>query len=229
MRWKVLKCCLSVVMVVSLFSVPVSAAGAPSAETTEYIPENVAEIIASYFVDDICAMPDSKWTSDTVVSNSVTMYDTDGAVSAYSFELTTNGRDTGYVVVSAYSDVESVILEFSDVEKPLYEVFNLAPMDSVVYTGTLNYFKKENGDDLLAIDGAIVNKYEVPEPLTGNRDVEKLPSPMSSVIEDPFAWAGRYYGGQFSAIEWKNVFEDYCDFGCMDEFKRVNSTQYYRQ
>ena len=116
MRKKLVACFLSVSLVVSLLSFPASAANVSSSSS---IPENVAEIIASYFVDDYSTMPDSKWTTDTVIVDTVTMYDVDGAVSAYSFELGTYGVDTGYVVVSAYPDVEHVILEFSDSAEPI--------------------------------------------------------------------------------------------------------------
>lgn len=226
MRRKLLACCLSIVMVVSLLSFPVGAANTPSTETTESIPENVAEIIASYFVDDFRTTPDCAWTADTTVSDTVTMYDVDGSISAYSFELTTNGTDTGYVVISAYPDVESVILEFSDKEKPVYEAFNFAQTDSVVYTGTLNYFQETETGSLLTVEGNIVNKSEVPTPLAESRDVSNLPAQTRAVITDPFVWAERYYDGQFSAVEWKNAFQNYCNFCTTDDFDDIGSAHY---
>ena len=227
MRQKLLACCLSVVMVVSLLSFPVGAANTPSSETTESIPENVAEIIASYFVDDFRTTPDCAWTADTTVSDTVTMYDVDGSISAYSFELTTNGTDTGYVVISAYPDVESVILEFSDKEKPVYEAFNFAQTDSVVYTGTLNYFQETETGNLLTVEGSVISKSEVPTPLAESRDVSNLPTQTRAVITDPVVWAERYYGGQFSAVEWKNAFQNYCKFCTTDDFEIANSIRFY--
>ena len=87
------------------------------------IPENVAEIIASFFVRDFQSMPDTMWTSETEIANVVTMYDVDGSVSAYSCELETAGDETGYVVKSAYPDSENVILEFSDTAAPFLAPF----------------------------------------------------------------------------------------------------------
>lgn len=227
MRRKLLACCLSVVMVVSLLPFPVGAANTPSTETTESIPENVAEIIASYFVDDFRTTPDCAWTADTTVSDTVTMYDIDGSISAYSFELTTNGTDTGYVVVSAYPDVESVILEFSDKEKPVYEAFNFAQTDSVVYTGTLNYFQETETGNLLTVEGSLISKSEVPTPLAESRDVSNLPAQTRAVITDPFVWAERYYGGQFSAVEWKNAFQNHCKFCTTTDFDVVKGMHFY--
>ena len=171
-------------------------------------------------------MPDCNWTEDTVVSDVVTMYDVNGAVSAYSFELVTNDKEAGYVVVSAYPDVESVILEFSDKERPVYEAFTLSQTDSVVYTGTLNYFKETADDRLLTVEGNIVSKSEVPTPLAESRDISNLPVQTREVIKDPFAWAEKYYDGQFSAVEWKNTFQNYCNFCVTSEFENIGSKHY---
>lgn len=48
------------------------------------------------------------------------------------FELQTNGNDNGYVVVSAYPDIENGILEFSDELLPVYESFNLDANDVII-------------------------------------------------------------------------------------------------
>lgn len=227
MKPKLTACCLSVVMIFGLLTFSASATNTLSTEITDTIPENVAEIIASHFVEDFSSIPDSNWTANTVVSNTVTLYNVDGAVSAYSFELTTNGMDTGYVVISAYPDVESVILEFSDEEEPLYNNFTFSQTDSLIYTGSLNYFKESSETNLLAVDGSVVSKSEVPTPLEESRDIANLPVQTRSVITDPFTWAEMYYGGQFSAIEWKNAFEAYCDFCTTYQFQTIGSTRYY--
>lgn len=232
MRRKLLACCLSIVMVVSLLSFPVGAANTPSTETTESIPENVAEIIASYFVDDFRTAPDCTWTADTIVSDSVTMYDVDGSISAYSFELTTNGTDAGYVVISAYPDVESVILEFSDSAEPVYNSLSTEPSDAILYTGALNYFKETENGNVLTVDGATISKSSIATPLADSRDASFLPAqaqklaPRDAVITDPIAWAKAYYGGNFTAVEWKNAFEDSCRFLRTSQFNTVNSVSY---
>lgn len=163
---KIGACILSLAMMVSTLTVAVGAVS-PASEASQdgLIPENVAYIMATYFVRDAQTMEDSKWNDDTEISDTVTMYDTDGQVSAYSFELETNGKDAGYIVVSAYGDVESKILEFSDTAEPVYDALDLAKEDTVVYTGGLNYFKKVDAGRLISVDGNVVKSEEVSTPL----------------------------------------------------------------
>ena len=83
---KIGACILSLAMMVSTLTVAVGAVS-PASEASQdgLIPENVAYIMATYFVRDAQTMEDSKWNDDTEISDTVTMYDTDGQVSAYSF------------------------------------------------------------------------------------------------------------------------------------------------
>lgn len=163
---KIGACILSLAVMVSTLTVAVGAVS-PASEASQdgLIPENVAYIMATYFVRDAQTMEDSKWNDDTEISDTVTMYDVDGQVSAYSFELETNGKDAGYIVVSAYRDVESKILEFSDTAEPVYEALDLVKEDTVVYTGGLNYFKKVDAGRLISVDGNVVKSEEVSTPL----------------------------------------------------------------
>lgn len=217
---------------VSTLTVAVGAVS-PASEASQdgLIPENVAYIMATYFVRDAQTMEDSKWNDDTEISDTVTMYDVDGQVSAYSFELETNGKDAGYIVVSAYRDVESKILEFSDTAEPVYEALDLAKEDTVVYTGGLNYFKKVDAGRLISVDGNVVKSEAVSTPLQDSRDAmyrvqPQQPFATMSEIDDPAAWAKSEYGGTFTATEWKNAFESYCKFRTMDTFSQVNGVNY---
>ena len=192
---KIGACILSLAMMVSTLTVAVGAVS-PASEASQdgLIPENVAYIMATYFVRDAQTMEDSKWNDDTEISDTVTMYDTDGQVSAYSFELETNGKDAGYIVVSAYGDVESKILEFSDTAEPVYDALDLAKEDTVVYTGGLNYFKKVDAGRLISVDGNVVKSEEVSTPLQDSRDAmyrvqPQQPFATTSEIDDPAAWA----------------------------------------
>lgn len=190
---KIGACILSLAMMVSTLTVAVGAVS-PASEASQdgLIPENVAYIMATYFVRDAQTMEDSKWNDDTEISDTVTMYDTDGQVSAYSFELETNGKDAGYIVVSAYGDVESKILEFSDTAEPVYDALDLAKEDTVVYTGGLNYFKKVDAGRLISVDGNVVKSEEVSTPLQDSRDAmyrvqPQQPFATTSEIDDPAA------------------------------------------
>ncbi len=225
MRKRLIACCLSVAFVISLLSFTAGAVNTSSVESSSPIPENVAEIIASYFIDDFRATPDSKWTADTTILDTVTMYDVDGTVSAYSFELDTNGTEAGYVVVSAYPDVEHVILEFSDSAEPIYDTFDAGTNDVIVYTGGLNYYKETESGSLLTVEGTTISKSSALTPLADSRSASFLPV-QTRTISDPFAWAETYYDGTFSAVEWKNAFENSCEFLTTSQFSVVNSVSY---
>ena len=118
-----------------------------SAETACDIDAEVAALIAKAFVTDNVRMNIAAvWTDETSVQEVVTLYSTDGTASAYSAELSTGGQDSGYVIVSAYADVENLILEYAEEAEPLYAAFGNTEGETVVYTGLTGYFlEKENG------------------------------------------------------------------------------------
>lgn len=201
MKRKLLSCLLSLVLVTSLLTVSASAVNDSSLSSTTSstsIPENVAEIIAGYFIQDMLSMPDITWSEETSIVNSQTMYAPDGEISAYSFELQTNGSDNGYVVVSAYPDIENGILEFSDESTPVYESFNLDANDDIIYTGNLNYFKSAKDSNLVtAIDGTTLLKKDVSEPLEASRNTSSAQTQADYPISDPIVWANEHYGGPY--------------------------------
>lgn len=229
MKCKFLSWLLTIALAISLLTVSASAASTSSRLSealSTTISEEVAEIMAGYFVRDMRSMPDTAWTADTIVANTTTMYAPNGEVSAYTFELQTNGTDTGYIVVSAYPDVENKILEFSDETAPIYDNLNLSTNDTVVYSGNLNYFKATKNSNLLTtIDGITINKESAPTPLQELRNTSYLPTQtrISYPITDPIDWANKYYGGPYEAVEWKNPFENNC------KFRRADTYASYKQ
>lgn len=72
------------------------------------LSEDIAEIIALLFVNDMTQTNMTCWDSKTSVVSTTKLYNplSETEVVAYSFDLT-----NGYVVVSAYPDVPNVILE----------------------------------------------------------------------------------------------------------------------
>lgn len=233
MKKKCLALILSIAIMTGLFITPAAAINIEETGAATKIPENVAEIIASFFVRDFQSMPDTVWTAETEIANVVTMYDVDGSVSAYSCELETAGAEAGYVIVSAYPDAENVILEFSDEAAPLYDKFDVQEEDSIIYTGTLNYFLAVDSDQLLTIDQFTIDRDEVPTPLADNFDAISRTGiqPLSGAnypITDPFEWAKAVYGGTFAAIDWKNPFESSCTYRTVGEFRNINGTTYYK-
>ena len=231
MRKKFIAYLLTGAMLVGLFVIGAGASADVDQAEPIILPEEVASIMATYFIRDAQTMPDSKWTEDTFIANTETMYGSDGTVSAYSFELETAGEDAGYVVVSAYPDVESKILEFSDTAEPVYKELDLQINDTIVYTGGLNYFKEVDSKELLSVDGDVINRADVLAPLEDSRDVAYSVAPPvtaygGSPIENPLAWANSAYGGTFTAKEWKNAFENHCRFRTMSQFSYVNGISY---
>lgn len=224
---KMFSCLLACALLLSLLAFNAGAVSNPntSKETARtLIPENVATIIATYFLRDAQTIPDNAWSDNTSISNTVTMYDTTGDVSAYSFELETAGTDAGYIVVSAYPDTPNTILEFSETAEPVYKQLTSSKNDTIVYTGGLNYFKSVTSDSLLSVDGIIIDKQKVSTPLTDSRSV--LSTDKRGTISDPFTWAENVYGGTYTAKEWKNAFENYCQFRTTREFNTVNGVSY---
>ena len=142
---------------------PLSALASDSTATAA--PQEGAAIIAEYFIRDFQSVPGTNWSTDTKIVDTVTMYDSAGAISAYSFELETNGEDTGYVIISGYPELNGRILEFSDCERPVYDALNLSENDIIVYTGTLNYFKSTDNSKLFALNGEVIDKTQITQVL----------------------------------------------------------------
>ncbi len=111
-------------------------------DNSAVLSEDVVQEIAGLFINDMVNSGlETTWTTTTEVVSSTPLYDENGSITAYSFDLADENTEKGYVVVAVYPDMENEILEFSDTAKPLYEEFSLAPTDKIVYTGNLKYFK----------------------------------------------------------------------------------------
>ncbi len=170
------------------------------------ISEEVAYYIAEFFLEDAVLLSDVRWTSDTIIEDCVLMYDADDNISAYTFELS-----SGYIVVGAYIDLPSYILEWSDSADPCYYDLNLSNTEHVVYLGALDYYKvSENGifQDVL---GNTVDYSELIFKLNENRSLDNIPtsimqallddlstSSTNSTISDPYTYAANLYGGTFT-------------------------------
>ncbi|WP_333818640.1 hypothetical protein [Evtepia gabavorous] len=226
---KLLSCIVACAMMISILGINAYAAEREIQSEAPMITEEVAQIIASYFLRDYQDEAGCCWDTNTAIVNSVIMYNLEEEISAYSFELATSGVESGYIVVSAYPDVENVILEFSDTATPVYEPFNLSVGEKIIYTGGLNYFKESVDGTFFAVNGKTLQKNQIETPLESIRSEKYLPASFRDYeypIKDPIAWANKYYGGPFYAKSWKNSFEDYCEFWRTSDFKTVNGTTY---
>lgn len=77
------------------------------------------------------------WNGDTRISKIIPLYSEGSIPIAYSFELATNGVETGYVIVSAMEGVNA-IHEFSYCHEPAY--YEIASsFDRVYLTAPLEY------------------------------------------------------------------------------------------
>lgn len=228
----VLSLILSICLVLIL-SVPASADTAGIQGMTD----EIAGYIAEFFIVDNLTNPDISWTEDSVVSNIVEMYDPDGAVSAYSAEITTNGVDNGYIIISAYQDANSLITEYSDESAPLYEELDVSADDQIVYCGLMNYFKDEGDEELVTIDDETISK-EVAEELAADSFAANSAPGISSraklgyhkPISDPIEYAIEVYGGSgsYTCYEYKNTLERYCEFGLQNNFQ-IESNNTWRK
>ena len=99
------------------------------------IPKEAAVYIAEFFVRDMLNTGNVLWNEDTAVVDTVVMYDETGELpSAYSIELT-----EGYVVVSAYVDCESLIVEWSDEGAPACVQVDVPEGARVMYLSPVDY------------------------------------------------------------------------------------------
>ena len=173
---KLLSCIVACAMMISILGINAYAAEREIQSEAPMITEEVAQIIASYFLRDYQDEAGCCWDTNTAIVNSVIMYNLEEEISAYSFELATSGVESGYIVVSAYPDVENVILEFSDTATPVYEPFNLSVGEKIIYTGGLNYFKESVDGTFFAVNGKTLQKNQIETPLESIRSEKYLPA-----------------------------------------------------
>ena len=224
---------LAILLIVSQLAAPVLAYEKINKENDNitftdeelFISEDVAEEIAKLFIADMNETGLTNWTSSVQVINVVPMYDgsDERNESAYTVKL-----NKGYVVVSAYVDVPNIILEWSDEATPLYEQFDLAENDDVVYNGALYYYKDDGSGILKTLDGIPIQRDQLINYLDVKRDCAHIPATIKEylaelveksnkhqdnptrsnyAISDPFAHALNLYTGPFIANDWQNHWE----------------------
>ena len=251
---KTLAAIMSAVMLLSLLVMPAYAQDI-SDETQlvlqgEIIPPEVAEILAEQFVQsNVSSQMETAWNSSTKVKNTVTLYDEKDIPSAYSVEFETDGKSSGYVVISAYPDMERYILEYADKEKPLYEEFDENETEKVVYTGTLEYYQDTGDDELIDLMGEEISKDDVVNTFEEMRDpeekavvqetIQEIAAGRSvsaaSVFVNPDGRDGygtivapdlyiKYFYGDYpvTCVEWKSL-EQYCKHRNGDMFRNSSA------
>lgn len=244
---------LCAAMMLSL--IPASAAGMSEGAKDSYdatavegydigiIPSNVAETLALMFVDsNVEANLTDAWTEDTTAKEVLPLYDGEGTPTAFSVELTTDGEDTGYIIISAYPGATDYIMEYSDTALPIYDNLNAKDGDSIVYVAPMTYLKDDGTDMLTTLQNQVVKKSSVEnafaeireESLEKNKETlhdffTNDPIQVTSTIydygpiDDPIAYIDAVYGGGAynKAYEWKNVLGTYVKHREMNQFSSV--------
>lgn len=239
-RW--ISLLLATVLVVCMTTSATAASVTAGIEDEDFfINQEVAENIAELFVDDMISSGQTKWNSDTEITSTEILYDELGTdATGYSIELT-----SGYVVVSAYVDVPSVILEWADEAEPVYEGASLEDDTKVIYTGPMEYLLDTGSESLLSLDGVEVARSQVKNQLASLRDVKNVQTsvlqeiiaekkamkddgPTATVqasdnhaggyITDAGVYAKNVYGGTWKCTAWNNEWEEYANFATMSNF-----------
>lgn len=220
---------LLAVVFVLCASVPANAVSPVQGWITDsdlFIGEEAAKYIAEFFVRDMIETGTTCWNSETAVTGLVPLYDETGEnVVSYTAELT-----QGYLVISAYADVPSIVLEWSDEAEPVYEEFQLTESAKIIYSGGLSYYL-DQGDALETIGGTAVSRSRVKNTLKELRSREYLSTQLKTqifeaklfrpgistydnnykgdAITDVYTYAQNVYGGTWKADGWVNNWEDY--------------------
>ena len=92
---KLLSCIVACAMMISILGINAYAAEREIQSEAPMITEEVAQIIASYFLRDYQDEAGCCWDTNTAIVNSVIMYNLEEEISAYSFELATSGVESG--------------------------------------------------------------------------------------------------------------------------------------
>lgn len=242
---KALKCSISFLLSLCMISSFFITAMAAEESTPVFVSKEEASCIAEYFIQSMVGT-DVVWTSETIICKETDLYSVDGTITAYSFDLDTNGIATGYIIISARFDMPNMILEFADNALPAYENLNISDSDKIIYSGVLDYYKALDNNEVETLDGDVValadvtndfeeiynisyvgKNIELAEATCNAEDiftfvesasVSDLVTAGSSVITDPYDYADENYVGPFSLDEWCNPYENYVPFILMSSF-----------
>ena len=239
--WKrLISALLSTLLVVCLVS-PASAKTVATGIQDEdlLINQEVAENIAELFVNDMVNSGQTEWNSSTEITDTKILYGEDGtSITGYSVELT-----SGYVVVSAYVDVPSIILEWADEAEPVYATTSWSENAKVIFTGPMAYFLDTGTSQLQTVEGNVVARSQVENQLTPLRDVKNVQTsvlkqiasqkrarntgtvPMRAgnnqeggYITDAGVYAHNVYGGTWTCTDWCNPWQNSEHYAVTSEF-----------
>ena len=143
-----------------------------------FISGEVATYIADFFIQDMKKYEFVSWDDSTKIIRTVPLYDQTGdKIVAYTAEL-----NDGYITISAYIDMPSMILEWSDKAAPIYAELSSEPSNrssqekpqKIVYLGELNYLIDNGGANLKSVNGIEVPRNSVTEKLSQYRKIDNV-------------------------------------------------------
>lgn len=213
-----------------------------------FIGEEAAKYIAEFFVRDMIETGTTFWNSETAVTKLVPLYDETGEnVVSYTAELT-----QGYLVISAYADVPSIVLEWADEAEPIYEELPLQENSKIIYAGGLDYFADQGGNTVVSVDGIAIPKQKLSCGLMELRSPDNIPAKLAEaisetkqavsngetgvspqangsegdIIDDVWEYARTVYGDRWVSNGYANHWESYAHFARTRDFDSYKGVTY---
>ena len=145
---KLVSLILTAILMVSFLSFPAGAADI--AEKKEVIPE----ALIYQHMAEIRTMPECGWTDDTEIKTVTPLYDLDDHINGYIFELSTEGKDTGFIELfkpEGEFELKSFAVEgghsIHAMEKQNVTAKKMAPLENkIYYLGGYDYLRAEKDD-----------------------------------------------------------------------------------
>ncbi len=170
MRWKLLGVLLLSLLVLSSFG----SAAVPSNEVSPVLAEKAAKTYVNWIAVNI---PDFKEWRGATLGKPITYYFPNGEKSAYEFAVFKNGKNVGFILVSARKDMPPV-LEFSKAKPPswnLEKVKELAEKKDykagkLLYYGALTYSVDIGNGKAIGLKDMKVRKYPMNVELKFNKE-----------------------------------------------------------
>ncbi|MDK2870522.1 MAG: hypothetical protein PWP39_1757 [Pyrococcus sp.] len=208
MQWKLVSVLLLGLLVLSSSS----SATVPSKDVSPALAEKVARSYVQWIAVNI---PDFKEWRDATLGKPVTYYFPNGEKSAYEFAVFKNGKNVGFILVSARKDMPPV-LEFSKAKPPswkLEKVKELAEKKGyktgrLLYYGALTYSVDIGNGKAISLKDMKVRKYLINVKLQFTNNLESSLGKSSigiytvdglviKSISGVPAWTSTDYGGAY--------------------------------
>lgn len=129
----------SFMLLFSLFTVIPTVSNAEE-NTEQLITKEEAGSTAGKYVKTVSKHTHPDWR-DASYSNGKTLYNVEGKVSAYVFQVRKANQDVGYIIVNSNKNASHILESTRQGTNP----FENVEEGNAIYNGPLKYFKKENG------------------------------------------------------------------------------------